>query len=89
MSEAERILLQIVDGNSDIELSDEEDQDAVFEAEAEAEGSESSEDEIQAGQAEVEAEAEESGEQTEQSTSPSSRRPLWSKTTMYTLTLYS
>ncbi|CAK6982893.1 piggyBac transposable element-derived protein 3, partial [Scomber scombrus] len=33
-SEAERILLRIVDGNSDIELSDEEDQDTVFEAEA-------------------------------------------------------
>lgn len=33
-------LLQIVSGNSDIELSDEEDQDAVFEAEAEEDGRE-------------------------------------------------
>ncbi|KAK3566746.1 hypothetical protein QTP86_004447 [Hemibagrus guttatus] len=51
LSEAERILLQIVGENSDIELSDEEEQDAVFEAEAEE--LESSEDETHSGQAEA------------------------------------
>lgn len=84
LSEAERILLRIVDGNSDIELSDEESQDAVFEAEAEQDDSESSEDEIQAGQADAE-----ESDQAEQSTSMSSRCPLWSKNTKYTLSLYS
>lgn len=79
-SEAERILLQIVDGNSDIELSDE-DQDAVFEPEADDSGN--SEDETQAGQSD----AEESDE-AEQSTSMSSRRPLWSNNSKYTLSLY-
>lgn len=82
--EADTILLRIVDGNSDIELSDEEDQDAVFEAEAEEDYSESNEDEIQAGQADAE-----ESDQAEQSTSQSSRRPLWSKNTKYTLSLYS
>ncbi|XP_028252182.1 piggyBac transposable element-derived protein 2-like isoform X2 [Parambassis ranga] len=76
-SEAERILLQIVAGNSDIELSDE-DQDAVFEPEAEEDDLENSEDESQAGQAD----AEESDE-AEQSTSMSNRRPLWSKNSKF------
>ena len=82
-SEAERILLRIVDGNSDIELSDEEDQDAVFEPEAEKDDSESSEDETQAGQADAE-----ESDQAEQSTSMSSQRPLWNKNSKYTLILY-
>lgn len=77
-------LLRIVYGNSDIELSDEKDQDAVFEEEAEEDYSESSEDEIEAGQADAE-----ESDQAEQSTSKSSRRPLWSKNTKYTLSLYS
>lgn len=83
LSEAEKILLQIVEGNSDIELSDEEEQGGVFEGEAEAEDSDSSEDEGEAGQVQAE-EQEDAG----CSSSSSSRRPLWSKTTMYTLTLY-
>uniref|UniRef100_A0A3Q2WXU4 Si:ch211-255f4.7 n=1 Tax=Haplochromis burtoni TaxID=8153 RepID=A0A3Q2WXU4_HAPBU len=69
-SEAERILLRIVEGNSDLELSDEEDQDALFEPEAEEDDSGSSEDEIQAGQADTE-----ESDQAEQC----SRRPLWSR----------
>lgn len=64
-------------GNSDIELSDEE-QNAVFEPEAEEDESESSEDETQAGQADVE-----ESDQAEQS----SWRPLWSKNSKYTLSL--
>ena len=54
-------------------MSDEEDQDAVFEPEAEKDDSESSEDETQAGQADAE-----ESDQAEQSTSMSSQRPLWS-----------
>uniref|UniRef100_A0A096LYE1 PiggyBac transposable element-derived protein domain-containing protein n=1 Tax=Poecilia formosa TaxID=48698 RepID=A0A096LYE1_POEFO len=50
---AERILLRIIDRDSDIELSDEEGEDAVFQAEAEEVDSESSKDEIQAGQADA------------------------------------
>ncbi|KAJ0039454.1 hypothetical protein NL108_013585 [Boleophthalmus pectinirostris] len=69
-SEAEKILLQIVGENSDIELSDD-DQDLLFEGEAEE--SESSEDE----------------DEVEEEESVSSRCPLWSKTTVYILILYS
>ena len=79
-TQKQRELLQIVDVNSDIELSDEEDQDAVFEAEAEEDDLESSENEIQAGQADAK-----ESDQAEQSTSESSWCPLWSKNTKYTL----
>ncbi len=61
-------------------MSDEEEQDAVFEPEAEEDDSESSDDETQARQADAD-----ELDQAEQS----SRRPLWSKNSKYTLSLYS
>ncbi|MED6246906.1 hypothetical protein ATANTOWER_025877 [Ataeniobius toweri] len=74
--------MRLVDGNSDTDMSDEEDQDAVFKAEED--DSENLEDEIQAGQADAE-----KSDHAEQSTSKSSRRLLWTKNTKYTLSLYS
>lgn len=71
--------MHIVEGNSNLELSDEEDQDALFEQEAEEDDSGSSEDEIQAGQADIE-----ESDQAEQS----SRCPLWSRNSKYILSLY-
>lgn len=59
-------------------------QDAVFEPDAGEDDSESSEDETQAGQADAE-----ESDQAEQSTSMSSRSPLWSKTSKYISSLYS